>query len=334
MDRLARMANPELRDIYTETAAELGMSGAAVEKDLWVCRVLSVIFTEPDLKGVLRFKGGTSLSKAYGLIYRFSEDIDLILDWRTLGFSEDEPWQNRSNTAQDRFNKEANGKAVLYIEDKILPALKNAMERHIGIKPDIVLDASDSQTVVFRYPNVFESLYLSPSVRLEIGPLAAWTPTEKKPIQPYIADAFPDAFPDMSVIVDTILPERTFWEKATVLHHEANRPMNSNMPARYARHYYDLFMMADTDVKTKAFKNLELLYDVIAFKTKFYPRKWAQYEKAIPSTIRLIPPKERIACLKEDYQNMEEMLYGQRPDFDEIIERIMQLEDELHELRK
>ena len=77
--------------IYMETAAELGMSGAAIEKDLWVCFVLSIIFSDSNMKDIFRFKGGTSLSKAYGLIHRFSEDIDLILDWRKLGFSKDEP---------------------------------------------------------------------------------------------------------------------------------------------------------------------------------------------------------------------------------------------------
>ena len=91
MDRILRMPKIELSDIYMETAAELGMSGAAIEKDLWGCFVLSIIFSDSNMKDIFRFKGGTSLSKAYGLIHRFSEDIDLILDWRKLGFSKDEP---------------------------------------------------------------------------------------------------------------------------------------------------------------------------------------------------------------------------------------------------
>ncbi len=136
----------------------------------------------------------------------------------------------------------------------------------------------------------------------------------------------------MSFIVETVLPERTFWEKATVLHHEANRPLDSIMPARYARHYYDLFMMTKSDVKDKAFRNLQLLDDVIAFKTKFYPRKWAEYEKAVPATIRIVPPKERIAYLMGDYENMKEMLFGKKPSFREILEGLEQLENEMHKL--
>ena len=270
---LLTMEKEDLKDIYTETAYRLGMSNIAIEKDLWVCFMLHTIFSSPALKGIFHFKGGTSLSKAYGLIQRFSEDIDLILDWRMLGFSDDEPWQNRSSTAQVKFNKNANEKAALYIESEILPVLKSSIEKELGHDADITIDEADPQTIVFRYPNIYESAYLSPSIRLEIGPLSAWTPTEKREIRPYILEAFPGIFQDLSISVDTVLPERTFWEKATVLHHEANRPPESNMPARYARHYYDIFMMAGTNVKEKAFRNISLLDDVIAFKEKFYPRK-------------------------------------------------------------
>lgn len=156
-----------------ETAAELGMSGATIEKDLWVCFVLSIIFSDSNMKDIFRFKGGTSLSKAYGLIHRFSEDIDLILDWRKLGFSKDEPWQKRSNTAQDKFNKEANTKAALYIRNKIFPIFRDAIRKSLEAEPDLIINPIDPQTIIFRYPNVFKSQYLSPSVRLEIGPLAS-----------------------------------------------------------------------------------------------------------------------------------------------------------------
>lgn len=333
MHRIFGLTREDIEDICNETSMSLGMSGAAIEKDLWVCFILSVIFSDSKLKDMFRFKGGTSLSKAYGLIRRFSEDIDLILDWRVLGFSEEEPWQIRSNSAQAKFNKDANERAVRYVENEILPSLKNAIKGNWDIDPDLSIDATDPQTIVFRYPNAFRSLYLSPSVKLEIGPLAAWTPTENKSIRPYIADAFPAEFPDMSFTVETVLPERTFWEKATVLHHEANRPLDSNMPARYARHYYDLFMMAGTNVKDVAFRNIELLNDVIAFKCKFYPRKWAEYEKAVPPTIRLVPPKERIAYLQEDYERMDEMLFGNKPGFCEILNGIEQLESDIHGLQ-
>ena len=123
MHRIFGLTREDIEDICNETSMSLGMSGAAIEKDLWVCFILSVIFSDSKLKDMFRFKGGTSLSKAYGLIRRFSEDIDLILDWRVLGFSADEPWQKRSNSAQAKFNKDANERAVRYVENEILPSL-------------------------------------------------------------------------------------------------------------------------------------------------------------------------------------------------------------------
>ena len=332
MDSLLKIGKDDLKDICMETAGRLGMSSIAIEKDLWVCFMLHTIFSNPGLKGIFHFKGGTSLSKAYSLIQRFSEDIDLILDWRTLGFSEDEPWNDRSATAQGKFNKNANEKAAQFIKSEILPILKSSIEKDLGQNADISIDDAVLQTIVFRYPNIYESRYLSPSIRLEIGPLAAWTPTEKKEIRPYIQEAFPGIFQDLSISVDTVLPERTFWEKATVLHHEANRPQESSMPARYARHYYDMFMMAGTDVKEKAFSNIGLLEDVIRFKEKFYPRKWAEYGNAVPPTIKLIPPGFRMPSLKQDYESMKEMLYGNIPTFDEVMERIARIEGDMHEL--
>ena len=332
MNNLMMIGKSDFKDICMETANRLGMSSIAIEKDLWICFMLHTIFSDPVLKNIFHFKGGTSLSKAYGLIQRFSEDIDLILDWRMLGFSKDEPWRDRSSTAQGKFNRNANEKAARYIESEILPVLKESIEKELGNNADISIDDEDPQTIVFRYPNIYESAYLSPSIRLEIGPLAAWTPTEKRKIKPYVLDVFPNVFGDLSISVDTVLPERTFWEKTTVLHHEANRPLESNMPARYARHYYDIFMMTGTFVKEKAFGNIRLLEDVISFKEKFYPRKWAEYENAVPPTIKLVPPESRMPSLRQDYENMKEMLYGNIPDFDEILERIKHLEDEIHGL--
>lgn len=218
------------------------------------------------------------------------------------------------------------------MESEILPALKRSIEKELCHEPDIFIDDADPQTIVFRYPNIYESAYLSPSIKLEIGPLAAWTPTERQEVRPYILEAFPSVFDDLSISVDTVLPERTFWEKATILHHEANRPSESIMPTRYARHYYDMFMIAGTHVKENAFNNIKLLEEVIKFKEKFYPRKWAEYRNAVPPTIKLVPPEFRIPSLKQDYKNMNEMLYGTIPTFDEIIERLTRIEMEIHEL--
>ena len=107
MNNIARINSNDRKALFQNTAAKMGLTEAIVEKDYWVCFILDYLFHRCKWKNSIAFKGGTSLSKAYGLIERFSEDIDLILDWRVLGYEKDEPWENRSNTKQDLFNKEA-----------------------------------------------------------------------------------------------------------------------------------------------------------------------------------------------------------------------------------
>ena len=114
MYSIARLPEDERRILFRNTAQKMGMNEAIIEKDFWVCLTLDYLFHRCEWKDVFTFKGGTSLSKCYGLITRFSEDIDLILDWRAIGYSLNEPWEDRSNTKQDAFNKEANARAYSF----------------------------------------------------------------------------------------------------------------------------------------------------------------------------------------------------------------------------
>lgn len=133
-----------------------------------------------------------------------------------------------------------------------------------------------------------------------------------------------------SCAVQDIKAERTFWEKATILHHEAHRPADNPQPSRYSRHYYDLAMMAESEVKVAALADLQQLADVVAFKMKFYPRGWARYELAKPGTLKLIPGNEVLATLRRDYVNMRNMIFGAYPDFDHINHVLELLEDEIN----
>ena len=165
---------------------------------------------------------------------------------------------------------------------------------------------------------------------MEIGALAAWTPAKTAQIEPYAATYYPKVFAQKNTAVLTIAPERTFWEKATILHHEANRPESLEMPQRYSRHYYDLYRMSMTPVKEAAFARVELLKTVADFKMKFYPRSWAKYQEAVPGTLKLVPPKYRFAALAADYEAMKDMLYGDVPMFETVISAIGELEQEIH----
>ena len=326
------LPDAERRDLFRNTADKLGLNDAIVEKDFWVCLTLDYLFHRSPWKEAVAFKGGTSLSKAYNLISRFSEDIDLILDWRVLGYGINEPWEKRSNTKQDAFNKEANIRAEEFLHEIFCPTVKADLSRELGRNAKIYIEESDKQTIIFEYPILFTNSSTLQAIRMEIGALAAWTPTKLATIIPYAAEQYPKIFTQKSTEVLTVAPERTFWEKATILHHEANRPENLDMPQRYSRHYYDLCCMAKSEVRQTAFEQIELLKKVVDFKMKFYPHAWAKYSDAKPGTLRLIPPAYRLDALEFDYIAMKDMLYGDILPFKSVIGVISDLEREINAL--
>lgn len=332
MRKIARLSDIDRRELFRNTADKMGLNDAIVEKDFWVCYTLDYLFHSSPWKDAITFKGGTSLSKGFNLISRFSEDIDLILDWRVLGYSAVEPWEVRSNTKQDAFNKEANDRAEVFLSETFCPAIRADLSKELDLETNIYIEEKNKQTVAFAYPNLFTNSTTLQVIRLEIGALAAWTPAKVAEITPYAAEQYPSIFEQKSTAILIVAPERTFWEKATILHHEANRPGYLDMPQRYSRHYYDLYCMAMKPVKNKAFVQLDLLKKVVDFKMKFYPRSWAKYPEAIPGTLKLIPPDHRFAALASDYESMKDMLYGVIPDFETVMESIRELEKEIHAL--
>lgn len=329
MESVARLSPAERRDLFAETAARKGMTPAIVEKDFWVCWTLGRLFAHGDLSRLLMFKGGTSLSKVFNLIERFSEDIDLILDWRVV-IGDDDPLAERSNNKQDALNKTIDARGVDYIGGELLPKISQAVDPVCGCK----LAEDDLHALNVEYPASFSDAYLRPEVRLEIGPLAAWMPYENYRIRPYAAEAFPQLFKQADCAVRAIRAERTFWEKATILHHEAHRPDDNRQPLRYSRHYYDLAMMAASPVKAAALADLALLADVVAFKQRFYPRGWARYDLATPGSFRLVPSGSVLEAVEKDYGQMRAMIYGRYPDFAEIMETLETLEREINELHR
>lgn len=332
MDRIAAGQAAERRDLFGESARRLGMSPAIVEKDFWVCWILKRLFAEPSLGDHMIFKGGTSLSKVFGLIDRFSEDIDLILDWRLLRYGTeegDDPYQTlRSKTQQSRYNQEMNARAAAFIRDTLLGQLT----RLLSSVPSVVsaIDDTDPHTVNVQYPAAFEAAYIRPAVRLEIGPLASWVPSSQRTITPYAAQSFPQAFADPVCAVVAIDAERSFWEKATILHQEAHRP--GLIPVRYSRHYYDLYKLASSPVKNSALADLALLKSVVEFKERFYYASWAHYDTAVPGTFRLTPPERQVPALARDYATMSEMFFRDPPKFADVLEGLGVLEREINAL--
>ena len=195
----------------------------------------------------------------------------------------------------------------------------------------LYIEEDDPQTVCFGYPKSFQEGSILPVVRLEIGALAAWTPAKRTEITSYAAQQYPDVFQHSTASILTVAPERTFWEKVTILHKEAFRT-NGKFPARYSRHYYDLWCMDTSPVKATAYGSLELLERVVRFKERFYPAGSAHYELAKPGTMRLLPPEDCIPLLREDYEHMKNMIFGETPEFEAIMDCMERLEREINGL--
>lgn len=326
MDRIASFNKSQLRELFNETAIKKQVTPAIAEKDFWVTWVLSKIFADGYLSKILMFKGGTSLSKVFKIIERFSEDIDLILEWNTV--TQDNPLLARNNSQQNKFNQSLNDSAHEFMQDQILPRINTLLQPICHCE----LDHTSKLIIQVNYPAVFDDLYLRPQILLEIGPLAAWLPFGEYTIISFAAEAFPQLFRHATCQVKAIVAERTFWEKATILHHEANRPAESKLPLRYSRHYYDLAMLASSAIKNSALADMSLLRDVVEFKQKFYPRNWAKYEDCLTGNLKLIPPEYRLKMLQDDYKQMRAMIFGSYPDFSEILDKLQQLENKINVL--
>ena len=331
MKNVANLDRADREELFLVTAREKKLPEAVIEKDFWVCWTLDYLFHDSPWKDHLAFKGGTSLSKCFDLIHRFSEDIDLILDWRLVGCGKDEPWAERSKNQQDKFNKAVNARTEIFLAKDFSPGLEADFRTLLRDDFQISIDPADPQTICLAYPRLFSEGAILPIIRLEIGALAAWTPTQEATITSFAAELYPQVFLQPCTSLRTVLPERTFWEKVTILHKEAFRT-NGMIPPRYSRHYYDLWCMAQSPVKDAAFQDLDLLWQVVAFKDRFYPAGSAHYELAKPGTMRLIPSEDCLPALRADYEHMKNMIFGEKPEFEAILAEIAALELEIHSL--
>ncbi len=325
MERIINSTEQERRAIFLDTAQKTGMPAAMVEKDFWVCWVLGKIFSDTALQKLLCFKGGTSLSKVFHVIERFSEDIDLILDHRVL-LKDDEIIEQASKSKQEKFNREINERAKSYIatelKQKLEAILKNICE--VGVAAD------DGHILNIIYPRSLTDTYIRPEIKLEVGPLAAWNPNDKFPISSYVAQT-ELGLGMKDITVTTIRAERTFWEKVTILHAEHYRPETSKVPPRYSRHYYDLYKMGNSTIKDVALSNFELLEEVVKFKKCFYPSSWANYDLAQKGSVKLFPSEHNLNYLEVDYKAMKNMIFGSYPDWEEILKYIKELESEIND---
>ena len=328
------------QDVFEATAENLNTLPIYVEKDFWVCFVLDILFNElPEENPRLLFKGGTSLSKVYQLINRFSEDVDFVVFRDDLGFEGDQdPCSSEiSKKKRQKLSKKLAEEASSYICNQ----LKNDLEQNATIiSPDcsVVLDENDKSTLLFQYPSLFisdDKSYVQPRVKLEGGARSALDPHEKCEIKPFIADLLQEW--DFSISnITTINPQRTFWDKVMILHGWScgYRDDKNRLPTdaqRLSRHYYDVATIYETNIGRDAVDNAELRESVRQHTENFFYSAWRKLDRAVPGSTDLVPKGELRKVLNRDYQAMQGMMLGDIPTFDEIVEAIAALETQINE---
>ncbi len=324
----------EERKLYFEQSAlRRNISPIVLEKDFWVCWLLGILF-ESEFADKLVFKGGTSLSKVFGVINRFSEDIDLSLSPTFLKLPD-------TSTSRNQANKWML-KAELACQEAVINIIAPVLEVIVGSilgkanNPwfEYQLDShSNSPVLLFHYPTLQPSgfEYLKRSVKLEFGSLTDQQPVGRHPISPWIAETLPEAFSDWSSDVIALELERSFWEKLTILHAEFHRPEEKSMPDRYSRHYADAAALAKHPIAKKALLQHELRNQVVLWKRQFFGSAWANYDEAVPGTFHLVPPEHRQLVLRRDYQAMRDMYIVEPDSFDLILATLSDLEDKINQ---
>ena len=333
-DRYLSLAPRERLELLDAASRQSGLAQAILEKDYWVCKTLDVLFALPELGSHLVFKGGTSLSKVYGLIDRFSEDVDISFHREFLGFGEELDPEAAAGKEQSRRIEALQQACRDCIRENLLPRLREAIAALLGGTEDwsLEIDPLDAQTLLFHFPQAGGPglAYIVPSVRIELGARSDHWPSEEREIRSYLGEAFGHTIGKATV--RSLAAERTFWEKATLLHAEAHRPKDKLMPARYARHYHDMARLAESPVAARALADVALRERVVAHKAVYFRSGWARYDLARPASFRLIPPDSRIAALKSDHQAMIPMFFNPPPPIAEVLDTIADLETRIRSL--
>ncbi len=331
-DDVARWTPEERQEFFEQVAAERNLTAIVVEKDFWVCWMPGILFDGP-LRDAMVFKGGTSLSKVYGAIQRFSEDIDLCVNRAELGLSgEPTPEVLTSRKRRAAHADEVQAACHRWVSTTLLPALRADAARALGTQAfECDIDANEPGTIIFAYPVSITgeerlSNYLKPTVRLELGARGEGTPADWREIRSICAEVLPDTVPGGTVRVFALAAERTFWEKAILTHAEYHRPAASKTPVRLSRHYYDLAMLARRGVAATALRRPDLLTNVVVNTATFFERTWGSYDTAVPGSLRIVPPVERHAELRNDYAAMAEMFFEPEPTFEELLAELVELE--------
>ena len=304
-----------------------------IEKDWWVTQVLKAIFALPYAKH-LSFKGGTSLSKAWNLIERFSEDIDIAASREFLGFA--------GELSRTQVNDKLRRAACSFVREKLSADIKqqllsngiheNLFSVHVNVTS---VSTVDPEVIYVEYKSLFPiDDYIQSVVKVEVGGRSMSEPVELVLLSSIIDQTFPNGlFTEPSFFVSVVRPERTFLEKVMLLHEEFAKPTAEVRTERMSRHLYDLERMLHTDIAERALSDEQLYRAVLEHRRKFIGLKGFDYDSLYPGRLSLEIPEDVLPLWRKDYENMRQsMIYGQSVSFDELLSEMRKLNDRIHAL--
>ncbi len=322
----------EQAEVLQSLSPALGRRAEILEKDIWLCQVLDILFQLPCRKP-MAFKGGTSLSKVYQAIERFSEDIDVTIDYRSLLTDAPTLDSLTSNRQRRKLSDMLKSALFTHVTDELVPALQAALSSRLPTYSISLEISNDAEQLWVYYPSAVENNdnYLRPSILIEFGSRNSTLPQSTLTIVPDITEHIPGlVMPTAQVAV--LSATRTFWEKATLIHVECHRPNIKPNAERMSRHWYDLARLADHSIGEQALADIDLLRDVLAIKETFYRSSYSHYDRCMTGQLRLLPDTPLLESLRQDYQAMlaAQMFYGAPLGFDTIVERLQKLEAEIN----
>lgn len=316
-----------------KTAKVYGIVEPMIEKDYWVTWCINYLFGHSPWRDHLGFKGGTCMAKAYDVISRFSEDIDILLDWRLLGYRTKEPMEPESNRKRDLVKKDMNERTVKYLANGMLPVMQKDILKMLGPQFHVYIAENDPMSIQFEYPRVFSpDPNILSTVKLEIGPMSQWSQLAPRPITSMIDKAIPGVNIFTPIPVLSVSPERTFWDKVCILQnvsHWRDKNPTREIKNRYSRHYYDVYRILNSPYRKACMANADLFFEAMDFSARFYPVTTFDYKEVDFSNLQLEIPQSLLPAIELDYERMKGMLFGDKPSFDTIYQTILAFKEEL-----
>jgi hypothetical protein len=340
-------SDEERRDLFVGAADRLRTNEQNIEKDFWVCWTLDALFNQLETGGPrLLFKGGTSLSKGYSLIERFSEDIDITVFREDIGqpttFEELEAMSGKKRNARLEAIKATcqeyiQGPMLERLSVLLQQTLKSADINQNRARVESDPDDPDGQSLLLWYPTVTTDgiAYIRRAIKIESGAKSALDPHAPLVVKPYIADDLPNL--DLAIgNVTTVDPARTFWDKVIILHGLSRwwdrRGELKGGGQRVSRHYYDVYRLLASETGRKAMGDAAMAEDCVRHARMFFNRPDLDLASAVPGSFALTPQDGMLAELRRDYEAMSGMVFGPIPLVDEIVATIAELERWLNQL--